>query len=212
MTTYKKRIVLASGNQGKIKELEAILTMLPLEVLPQSHYQIADVDETGLTFVENALLKARNACAITKLPAIADDSGICIQALNKAPGIYSARYAGPMASSKDRIAKVLHEMEGIPIDQRQAHFYCVIVYLEHEKDPTPLIAHGVWEGIILEKPKGEQGFGYDPIFFDPNYQCTAAELTPDLKNKISHRGKALIELIRLLTQKTASGFLPKNNP
>ena len=194
-----KKIVLASSNQGKIKEFHTILASLPLDLIPQSHYHITDVDETGLTFIENALLKARNACAITKLPAIADDSGICIQALNDAPGIYSARYAGPNATSGDRIAKVLHEMKSVPTDQRQAAFHCVIVYLEHETDPNPLIAHGIWQGMILETPQGEQGFGYDPIFFDPEYQCTAAELDPTLKNKISHRGKALAQLMSLLT-------------
>ena len=189
--THKKRIVLASGNKDKIKELQTALANLSFEVIPQSEFHITDVDETGLTFVENALLKARNACAITKSPAIADDSGICIHALNDAPGIYSARYAGPNATSQDRIAKVLHEMKHVPADKRQAAFHCVLVYLEHETDPNPLIAHGVWQGTILTKPQGEHGFGYDPIFFDPEYQCTAAELDPELKNKISHRGKAL---------------------
>lgn len=198
MAEHKQKVVLASGNKEKIKELQTILTPLPLEIIPQSHYHIVDVDETGLTFVENALLKARNACAITQLPAIADDSGICIQALHDAPGIYSARYAGPEATSTDRIAKVLHEMKNVPLSQRQAAFQCVIVYLKHEKDPTPLIAHGTWEGIILEAPRGQQGFGYDPIFFDPIQQCSAAELDPNLKNTISHRGKALTQLIHML--------------
>lgn len=194
----RKKVVLASSNQGKIKELQAILSSLPLEIIPQSYYHITDVDETGFTFIENALLKARNACAITKLPAIADDSGICIQALNDAPGIYSARYAGPGATSTDRITKVLHEMKNTPPEQRQAAFHCVIVYLKHERDPTPLIAHGTWEGMILEAPEGQQGFGYDPIFFDPIQQCSAAALDPNLKNTISHRGKALTQLIHML--------------
>lgn len=199
----KKRIVLASGNAGKIREIQEILATSSFQVIPQSYFGITDVDEPASTFVENALIKARNACTITNLSAIADDSGICIKALNDAPGIYSARYAGPAATSADRIAKVLHEMKGVPTDHRQAAFHCVIVYLEHAMDPNPLIAHGSWDGVILEAPQGSHGFGYDPIFFDPKQGCTAAALDASVKNRISHRAKAL----QLL-----SGFLSKNNP
>ncbi|PHQ79189.1 MAG: non-canonical purine NTP pyrophosphatase, RdgB/HAM1 family [Coxiella sp. (in: Bacteria)] len=192
----KKRIVLASGNKGKIRELQRILCTLPYDIVPQSEFDVPDADETGLTYIENAILKARHACAITKLPAIADDSGICIDALKGAPGIYSARYAGPDANDVDLINKVLKEMKGIPDDQRGAQFHCVIAYLQHETDPDPIIAHGIWRGRVVHEAIGVQGFGYDPIFFLEEQQCTAAELDPDLKSKISHRGQALQVLLK----------------
>ena len=160
-----------------------------------------EAEETGLTFVENALIKARHAALITGLPAIADDSGLAVAALCGAPGIYSARYAGTKAKAHDNIKKILMELKDIPDENRHASFHCLLVFLSHAKDPTPLVCDGKWSGIILHSPKGENGFGYDPIFYVPEQKQTAAELSPSLKNQISHRGMALQSLLKLLPEK-----------
>jgi XTP/dITP diphosphohydrolase len=190
----KQKIVIASGNKGKIRELQSLLGAFNIETAPQSEFNVPDIEETGLTFIENAILKARNAAKLTGLPALADDSGLCVFALDNRPGIYSARYAGPGAKDTDLIAKVLAEMKDVPDEQRGAAFHSVIAYLRHEADPDPIIAHGVWPGSIVHHAEGEHGFGYDPIFFVPEHNCTAAELDADVKNKISHRGRALAAL------------------
>jgi XTP/dITP diphosphohydrolase len=195
------KVVFASHNAGKIQELSALLLPFELHVIPQSELNVEEVPETAPTFVENALIKARHAAASTGLPAIADDSGLAVDALHGAPGIYSARYAGPSANSVSNIKKLLTDMQHVPDTKRQAQFHCVLVYLEHAKDPTPIICHATWSGIILKEPRGEKGFGYDPVFFDPEQNCSAAELSLSIKNKISHRGKALHLLINELTKK-----------
>lgn len=195
-----QRIVLASGNKGKIREMRHLLSELPYEIITQSEFNVPNADETGFTYIENAIIKARHAAQLTQLPAVADDSGISIDALNGAPGIYSARYAGPNANDVDLINKVLHEMREVPPNQRQATFHCVIALLRHETDPDPIIVHGRWYGRIVEKAEGIHGFGYDPIFFDETQQCTAAELDPTIKSVISHRGQALSKLIEILKQ------------
>lgn len=194
-----QKIVIASGNKGKIRELKAMLLDLAVEAIPQAEFDITDIEETGLTFIENAILKARNATKLTGLPAIADDSGLCIAALDNRPGIYSARYAGPDAQDTDLIAKVLDEMRDVPDDQRQAAFHCVIAYLRFEHDPDPIIAHGIWPGTIIREAEGKQGFGYDPIFYVPDFKRTAAQLDDSEKNKISHRGRALEQLLLMFS-------------
>ena len=188
------RLVLASGNAGKLAELGALLADAGRELVPQSALGVDDIEETGLTFVENALLKARHAARATGLPAIADDSGICVDALGGAPGLYSARYAGGHGDSQANIARLLRELDGLPAGQRGARFRCVIVLLRHAEDPEPLIAEGHWAGQVLEAPRGAGGFGYDPVFLDPSLGLSAAELAPELKNRISHRGQALAQL------------------
>ena len=187
------RLVLASGNAGKLAELGALLADAGRELVPQSALGVDDIEETGLTFVENALLKARHAARVTRLPAIADDSGICDDALGGAPGLYSARYAGGHGDSQANIARLLRELDGLPAGQRGARFRCVIVLLRHAEDPEPLIAEGHWAGQVLEAPRGAGGFGYDPVFLDPSLGLSAAELAPELKNRISHRGQALAQ-------------------
>ena len=199
-----EKIVLASNNVGKAREISEILEAYGLSVVPQSDFGVPEIPETGLTFVENALLKARNACHHTGLPAIADDSGLEIDALNGAPGLYSARFAGEGATDEINLQKALTELKGVPEAQRGARFQCLMVLLEHENDPTPLICQGAWEGRILLAPQGENGFGYDPIFYVPEHQCSSAQLTPEQKNTLSHRGKALkimAEKIKILTSK-----------
>ena len=193
-----KRIVLASGNVGKAREISEMLANHRIEVLPQSAFNVVEVEETGLTFVENALLKARNAAAQSGLPAIADDSGLEVDALHGAPGIYSARYAGSTASDSDNLTKLLTALADVPGAQRTARFQCLIVYMEHANDPTPLICQGTWEGRILFESRGTQGFGYDPVFFVRTHNCSAAELPPVAKNNLSHRGQALRQLLRAL--------------
>ena len=193
-----KRIVLASGNAGKAREISQMLANHHMEVLPQSAFNVVEVEETGLTFVENALLKARNAAAHSGLPAIADGSGLEVDALNGAPGIYSARYAGSTASDSDNIAKLLAALTDVPGAQRTARFQCLMVYMEHADDPTPIICQGTWEGRILFEPRGTQGFGYDPVFFVRTHNCSAAELPPVVKNNLSHRGQALRQLLTAL--------------
>ncbi|HID44365.1 MAG TPA: XTP/dITP diphosphatase [Chromatiaceae bacterium] len=194
-----QRIVLASNNQGKVREIGQLLAGQDMEVLPQSAFDIPEIEETGLTFVENAILKARNAAALSGLPAIADDSGLEVDALKGAPGIYSARFAGPNATDADNNRKMLAELEKMPEKERTARFQCLMVYMRHGKDPVPIICQGTWEGRILREPQGENGFGYDPLFFVPEKNCSAAELPAEVKNAMSHRGKALQCLLQALS-------------
>jgi len=193
-----KTVVLASSNAGKVREFNQLLGGLQLEVVPQSQFSVADADETGLTFVENAILKARNAAQHTGLAALADDSGLEVDALHGAPGIYSARYAGPRASDAENLEKLLAMLKDVPEERRGARFQCVLVYLRHALDPTPLICQGTWEGYILTAPRGTSGFGYDPVFFVPTHACSAAELPAETKNALSHRGQALLQLLAAL--------------
>lgn len=195
------KIGFASDNKGKINELKALLEPLAIDLLPQAELGVSSVPETGLSFVENAILKARHASDQTGLPMLADDSGLEVKVLNGAPGIYSARYAGVHATADDNIKKLLAQLVDVPYDKRQARFYCVLVYLTHSADPTPLICEGEWNGFILPEPDGLGGFGYDPIFFDPTERCSAAALPFHKKNQISHRGKALKQLIKTLPYK-----------
>lgn len=190
------KLVLASGNPGKIREIARLLTPLGLEIVPQSQFGVAPAEEPHVTFVENALAKARHASTATGLPAVADDSGICVAALSGAPGVYSARYAGPSASDEENNARLLREMSAI--SDRRAHYYCVIVMTRHADDPQPIIAEGEWHGEIVRVPRGNSGFGYDPLFVDRQSGRTGAELAPAQKNRVSHRGKAMRKLIRAL--------------
>jgi len=189
-----RQIVLASGNKGKLKEFGEILQPFNMEIISQGTLGVEDADETGLTFVENAILKARNACEHTGLAAIADDSGLEVDALHGAPGIYSARYAGAGATDLDNLEKLLSALEGVPSELRTARFRCVLVCMRHALDPTPLICLGTWEGRVLESPRGEHGFGYDPIFWSPEFNRASAELTATEKKSVSHRGKAVSEI------------------
>jgi len=191
-------IVLASNNPGKVREFGQLLADARIQVSPQGAHGVPEAAETGLTFVENAILKARNAARHSGLAAMADDSGIEVDALHGAPGIYSARYAGPGATDAENLAKLVRELEGVPDAERTARYQCVLVYLRFPEDPTPLICQGTWEGLILRESRGAHGFGYDPVFLVPTHGCTAAELDPGEKNRISHRGQALRELHRLL--------------
>lgn len=186
-----QKLVLASHNPGKVNEIQSLLADFPVDIVPQSHWSISDVPETGLTFVENAIIKARHVCHHTQLPAIADDSGLEVASLKGKPGIYSARFAGETASDSDNIAKLLGVMHNIPQSERQACYRCVIVLLRHESDPMPVICQGSWQGEITTAPVGEYGFGYDPVFYDAAQGCTAAQMIPELKNKLSHRAIAL---------------------
>jgi XTP/dITP diphosphohydrolase len=188
------RIVLASSNHGKLTEMRTILADLAIELVAQSELRITDADETGSTFVENALLKARHAARQSGLPAIGDDSGLCVDALGGAPGLYSARYAGGRGDTAANIAKLLDALRDVPAERRNAHFHCTIVFLLHADDPAPLIAEGRWHGRILAAPRGVHGFGYDPVFLDPASGASAAELDAPTKNRISHRGQALARL------------------
>jgi XTP/dITP diphosphohydrolase len=197
-----KKVVVASGNPGKLREIGDMLKPLEMEVVPQSEYDVPEAEETGTTFVENAIIKARNAARHTGLPAIADDSGIEVDALNGAPGVYSARYAGPKASDEDNNAKLLKALEGVAEKDRSARYQAVLVYMRHADDPTPIISQASWEGRILDAPRGEHGFGYDPIFYVPGEGCASAELIPETKNRLSHRGKALRHLLELLQRDT----------
>jgi XTP/dITP diphosphohydrolase len=190
-----QKIVLASNNAGKVREINQILGDLDFEVVPQAEFGVPEADETGLSFVENAILKARHAAALSGLPAIADDSGLEVDALHGAPGIYSARYAGAGASDTDNLNKLLDAMRGVPEAERTARFQCLMVYMRHDEDPTPLICQGTWEGRILESAQGESGFGYDPVFYVPERNCSSAQLDAETKNRLSHRGKALKQLL-----------------
>lgn len=189
------KIVLASNNAGKVREINQLLSSADLEVVPQSDFNIPDADETGLTFVENAIIKARQAAELSGLPAIADDSGLEVDALQGAPGIYSARYSGEGATDKKNLLKLLQEIQDVPEAKRTARFQCLMVYMRHANDPTPIICQGTWEGMITFAPQGENGFGYDPVFFVPTHNCTSAQLPPETKNQLSHRGQALQKLI-----------------
>ena len=189
-----RRIVLASGNKGKLKEFSEILNPINFEVVSQGELGVLDIEETGLSFVENAILKARHACAVTGLPAISDDSGLEVDALCGAPGIYSARFAGEGATDAKNIEKLLGDLAELDESQRSARFRCVLVCMRHQNDPTPLIALGTWEGRVLAAPEGENGFGYDPIFWSPEFNCAAAKLSSEQKRSVSHRGKAVAEL------------------
>lgn len=191
-----KKVVLASGNAGKLREFFRILGDEGFEVVAQSEYDVVDAPETGLTFVENAIIKARNAAQHTGLPALADDSGIEVDALNGRPGIYSARYSGEGDDANN--TKLLKEMKDVPNDKRTGRFRCCIVYMRHGDDPSPLIADASWEGTIMHKLSGANGFGYDPLFFVPTHGTSSAELSPDIKNSISHRGKALQQILKLM--------------
>ena len=188
------RIVLASSNPGKLAEFNHLLADSERSFVPQSAYDVSDVEETGLTFVENALLKARHAARISGLPALADDSGLCVDHLRGAPGLYSARYSGAHGDNAANNAKLLHELRDVPTEQRGAFFICVLVLLQHADDPAPLIAEGRWYGRVLTEQRGTQGFGYDPLFLPDGETVSAAELPPGLKNRISHRGRALAHL------------------
>ena len=191
------RLVLASSNAGKLAELRDLLGGA-YELHAQSEFGVGDADETGLSFVENAILKARHAARATGLPALGDDSGLCVDALDGAPGLYSARYAGTHGDAEGNIDKLLGELGGIEAARRTAHFVCVLVLVRHANDPRPLIAEGVWEGLILDARRGAHGFGYDPVFFSPAHGCSAAELDAPIKNRDSHRGVALARLRALL--------------
>lgn len=193
-------IVLASGNAGKLREFGELLAPLNFKVAAQSEFFSEQADETGLTFVENAILKARFACAKTGLPAIADDSGIEVDALKGRPGIYSARYSGEGATDARNNQKLLEELAEVPDGERSARYHAVLVYMRHSEDLTPIICHGVWEGSILRAPVGEGGFGYDPLFWVAERNCASAQLSKDEKNALSHRGKAMRELLARLTR------------
>jgi XTP/dITP diphosphohydrolase len=193
-------LVLASNNEGKVREIGQMLSKTGIRVLPQREFGVAEADETGLSFVENAILKARHAAVGSGLAAIADDSGLEVDALNGAPGIYSARYAGPGADDAANNAKLLEALADVTDDRRTARFRCVLAYLRHAHDPTPLICVGSWEGLILRSPRGANGFGYDPLFYLPERRCTSAELEPAVKNALSHRGQALRALVEELSR------------
>lgn len=191
-------IVLASSNPGKLAEFRQLLAGTGHEILPQSALFVPEAEETGLSFVENAILKARNAARHAVLPAIADDSGLEVDALNGAPGIFSARFAGANADDAANNRRLLELMQGVPEAERRARFQCVLVYLRHAEDPSPVICQGTWEGRLLENPRGEGGFGYDPLFFVPELNASAAELDPATKNRLSHRGQAMAKLLAAL--------------
>ena len=193
------KIVLATGNPGKVREIQRILGELGVAVVPQGELGVGDADETGTSFVENALIKARHASLMTGLPAIADDSGLVVDALDGGPGVYSARYSGADATDESNIDRLLQELKDVPDERRTAAFHCCAVYVSPD-DSTSLVAEGRWPGKILEQRRGTAGFGYDPVFFDPECGRTAAELGPELKNARSHRGKALTALADMLRQ------------
>ena len=190
------KVVFASNNKGKILELENLLSSFQIDIIPQSVLSVDEIEETALTFVENAILKARHACEKTGLSAIADDSGLVIEKLNGAPGIFSARFAGIPSDPKANIQKVLKALEGE--ENRNAYFHCTLVYMRHAKDPSPIICEGNWYGTILTSPTGTSGFGYDPIFYVENEKCSAAQMSVEKKNRISHRGLALQNLVQQL--------------
>jgi XTP/dITP diphosphohydrolase len=195
-----KKLVLASNNPGKLREFSALLATVDFEVLPQAQFNVPEAEEPHFTFVENAIAKARHAAKLTGLPALADDSGICVDALGGAPGVFSARYAsmaGEPKSDQRNNEKLIADLAGQ--SNRRAHYYCILVFVRHADDPQPIIAEGEWHGEIIDTPRGQNGFGYDPYFWLPEFGCTGAELVSDKKNQISHRGKALRELIRKLT-------------
>lgn len=193
-----RKVVLASGNAGKLREFQQLLAGAGFEVVPQSAFGIPEPEETGLSFVENAIIKARNAAQWSGLPAIADDSGLEVDALQGKPGIYSARFAGPRATDADNNARLLEKLADVPEAERSARYQCLLVFMRHPHDPVPVICQGSWEGRILTAPRGDGGFGYDPLFLVPEQHCTAAELDPDTKNRLSHRGQAMRALLAAL--------------
>lgn len=186
-----RKIVLASGNAGKVREINKLFANSSIEVVAQSEYDVPEVPETGTTFVENAIIKARHAAERTGLPAIADDSGIEVDALDSRPGVYSARYAGENAGDSENNSKMLAELKGLPDSERSARYQCILVFMRSATDPVPIITQGSWEGRILQEPRGDGGFGYDPIFYVPTHNCSGGELALDVKNTISHRAIAL---------------------
>ena len=190
-----RKIVLATGNKGKVAELSQLLSPLDIDIVPQSEFNVPDVAETGTTFVENAIIKARHAAKITGLPAIADDSGLAVDALDGAPGVYSARYAGSHATDTDNIDKLLEALKDVAPAARHARFLCVLVYMRSADDPTPIICQGEWHGKITTQRTGDSGFGYDPVFWVEQKQCTSAQLSKEQKNALSHRGQALDQLL-----------------
>lgn len=187
----KQQFVLASGNKGKLKEFAQMLAQYEIELLPQSAFHVTDAEETGLTFVENAILKARHASQATGLPALADDSGLEVDALKGAPGIYSARYSGEGANDESNIDKLLDALKNVPAAERTGRYQCVLVYMRHALDPTPLICQASWEGVLLTERRGTGGFGYDPVFYVPELNSSVAELSADVKHQHGHRGKAM---------------------
>ena len=191
-----RRIVLATGNAGKLKEIKDIFSDVNVDIAAQSEFDTPEAIEDGLSFVENAIIKARNAAAYTGLAALSDDSGIEVDALNGEPGIHSARYAG---NDESNIQRLLRELEGVPDEKRTARFQCVMVYIRHANDPVPVITQGVWEGRILQAEQGDGGFGYDPVFYVPERDCSSAQLSAEDKNSLSHRGKALRQMLEILT-------------
>ncbi|MGK0442603.1 MAG: XTP/dITP diphosphohydrolase [Pseudohongiellaceae bacterium] len=195
-----KKIVLASGNVKKIEELQNFLGPSGYIIQPQSHFDTPEAIEDGLSFVENAIIKARNAAKHSGLPAIADDSGLEVDALKGQPGIYSARYSGDNATDASNNEKLLQQLKDVPESERSARFQCVLVYMRHAEDPTPLICQGSWEGTILTEPSGDNGFGYDPLFFVASHNCSSAQLGPQQKNSISHRGLAMSKLLQAFAQ------------
>ncbi|MEG3766719.1 RdgB/HAM1 family non-canonical purine NTP pyrophosphatase [Alteromonas sp. 14N.309.X.WAT.G.H12] len=195
---FPEKIVLASGNAGKVKEFTHLFAPMNVTVMAQKALGVSDIPETGTTFVENAIIKARYAAQETGLPAIADDSGLVVNTLGGAPGIYSARYAGSQASDSDNMDKLLTELQDKP--ERRAHFFCLLVFMRHAEDPVPLISQGYWHGTITHEVSGHGGFGYDPIFYVPSHGCTAAELDRQVKNQISHRGQAMSFLLEQMRQ------------
>lgn len=199
------RTVVATGNPGKLAELRELLTGTGLDLVSQGELGIADAEETGLGFVENALLKARHAARLSGLPALADDSGLLVDALDGLPGLHTARYAGPGASAQANIAKLLAALDGVPAERRTARFYACIVLVRHADDPLPVIGEGTWPGRILEAPAGSAGFGYDPVFYLSEHGVSAAELPPALKNRISHRGQALASVLERLPRPVPTG-------
>ena len=198
------KAVIASSNQGKLREFERLFDDIAIEIEPQSKFNVPDAVEDGLSFVENALIKARHASRLTNLPSIADDSGLEVDYLKGAPGIYSSRFAGNNATDKENISKLLLALNDVPLSKRIARYQCVIVKIDHPNDPTPTIAQGSWEGLIALEPKGHQGFGYDPIFYLPELKCMSAELENNVKNKVSHRSQAMAVLMEKL-------YLTSNN-
>lgn len=198
------KVVLATSNQGKLKEFASGLKNTGVEFIPKSQFKVQDADETGLTYIENAIIKARHACKISGLPAIGDDSGLEIDALHGAPGIFSARYSGQEATPSKNIEKLLRELKDVPEEKRTGRCVTVLVFLEHEHDPSPIICEGVWEISVLKEPRGQHGFGYDPILYAPEFNCSLAELDTEIKNTMSHRGKALNKMLRIIPAQSLS--------
>lgn len=198
MISKQGKLVLASGNKGKIKEFSEIFSPLNISIIAQKELNISDAEETGLSFIENAILKARHAAKLSGLPALADDSGVAVDYLGGAPGIYSARFAGEHGNDQANNDKLLQELKNVADNERGASFHCVLALLRHAEDPVPLVFHGQWRGRILHQAQGDKGFGYDPLFFVPEHQCSSAELDSAIKNQISHRAKAVQQLVNAL--------------